>query len=144
VVLSQLQVFTSSEAFSVASQECSRVRNANSSRSIFLRETDGVRLLLLIQRIHRAGKIPLLKMLFELQRIIALRKRGSNLKLIIGGALGVVMDSGKTHQMASDVATSIKSAHYITTFSKLGRTNSRARKLMVSIFWSTMEDMGLE
>jgi hypothetical protein len=119
VALIQLQLFTSNEAFNVALQEPSYARNANSSRSIFMRETEAVRLLLPVQRIRRAGKIPLLEMLFAVQRKIAVRKKGLILNLMIGNALSVVTDAGKLHQMASDVETGVKSAQHITLLGKL-------------------------
>jgi hypothetical protein len=109
VALIQLQRFTSTKAFNAGVQESIRAHNVNAGHSMIMRETEGLRLLLLIQRMRAAETVSLLHMLFAAQREIAVKHKGSNLFGVIHSYTEFAKNTTESFHVAVDIITRVHS-----------------------------------
>jgi hypothetical protein len=108
LTLTQLQLFTSSEAFNIALQESSPVGNTNVSRRFVMHEAEGHRLLFWQRKIASTGTTPLLEMLFAVQHEIEMRKRAMNLVPAIRALLAAIQSARRMYASTFKVTTMIQ------------------------------------
>jgi hypothetical protein len=143
LTLTQLQLFTSSEAFNIALQESSPVRNTNRSRGFVTREAEGLRLLFWQRKIASTGTTPLLEMLFAVQHEIEIRQKAMNLFPAIRALVVAIHDATKLYSGSFAVKTFLKISRKLLKDLKInpGVDNRRA----IGAYLATaMSDIKLE